>query len=364
MTTEKLLTVTDHAEWQAILPASINVFGSAEYASIVQTQWGYQSRLFVLESDGVQIAYPLFLRPIHTLPFATMMPGEWWDALTPEYTGPIRLSSAVPTTDPHLPTRFAQFCRNNGIVTEFAHLHPWNGQSSLLETDGVSLNREIIYIDLTWSDEQLWKDSFTHACRKNIHRAQREGIRIFPATSADHVHEFYRIYTKTMERNLAAEQYYFSLAYFMAFFETMPQHARFVLAEYDDQVVAGTLYLHDNTDVYSYLGGADPEFQHVRPTNAVVYETIQWARDAGKRRLILGGGYRPDDGIFRFKSSFSPLRAKFYVYRRIHLAEQYERLCSAWSSHYGCERESGDYFPAYRSEPIITPLAPDHPEQP
>lgn len=363
MITEKLLTVADHTEWQAILSASLNVFGSVEYARIVQAQWGYQPRLFVLERDDAQIAYPLFLRPIHALPFAAMMPGEWWDALTPEYTGPLRLHSTPHAIEAQLPDRFARFCRDHGIVTEFAHLHPWNWQPSLLEPDRVSLNREIIYIDLSCSDERLWQESFSHACRKNINRAQREGVQIFAATSADHVREFHRIYTQTMARNQAAEQYYFSLAYFMAFFETMPHHARFVLAAYGDQVIAATLYLHDDNDVYSYLGGADPDFQHVRPTNAVVYETIRWARSANKRRLILGGGYRADDGIFRFKSSFSPLRARFYVYRRIHLAEEYEQLCSAWSSYYGAEPGPDNYFPAYRSQPIATPLAPAPPEQ-
>ena len=355
MTTEKLLTAADLVEWRAVVPAHASVFGSVDYARILQSHNGYEARLYLLDTDGAQIAYPFFLRPVLALPFAAQaVLGVWWDALTPDYTGPLQIDSAAHTVDFDLSARFTMFCQDNGIVTEFAHLHPWNWHPSLLEADLVSLDREIVYVDLTWPDERLWNDSFTYACRKNINRARREDVRIFPATTVDHVNEFYRIYTHTMQRNEASEKYFFSLDFFMAFFETMPENARFMMAEYRDQVVAGTLYLHDATDVYSYLGGADQEFQQIRSTNAIVYETIQWARDAGKRRLILGGGYRPDDGIFRFKSSFSPFRSRFHVYRRIHLPYEYDRLCRAWSSYYHCDPLLNDYFPAYRSQPVLT----------
>jgi dTDP-4-amino-4,6-dideoxygalactose transaminase len=195
------------------------------------------------------------------------------------------------------------------------------------------------------------EESFTYACRKNINRAYKENVRVFAATTADHIREFYRIYIHTMDRNQALNRYYFPLAYFLSFFEQMPDNARYVLAEYRDQIVAATLYLHDDTDVYSYLGGADQAFQQVRPTNAVVYDTITWAQQHEKQRLILGGGYQPDDGIFRFKAGFSPLRARFHVYRHVHLPDEYAQVCTTWLSYYGRHELELDCFPAYRMIP-------------
>jgi CelD/BcsL family acetyltransferase involved in cellulose biosynthesis len=152
-----------------------------------------------------------------------------------------------------------------------------------------------------------------------------------------------------MERNEALAAYFLDEAYFQAIFEEMPSGARFALAEHDGGVIAATLYLHDADDVYSYLGGADHEQQQLRPTNSVVHDTIRWAREQGKRRLILGGGYRPGDGIFRFKASFSPRRAALELARRVHLPDDLERLTEAWRAHNGPGADSGDYFPAYRS---------------
>jgi serine/alanine adding enzyme len=349
---EQLLTTTDADEWRTILPARTSVFGSVEYARIVETHNGYQARLYVRDTGDEQVAYPFFLRPIRALPFAQGLQDEWWDSLTPEYTGPLQVNGGTHTSVSDFQTRFSAYCRDQNIVTEFAHLHPWHWQPDLLQADLISLDREIVYVDLTWPADRLWDDSYLYACRKNINRARREGVRVFQATTADHIREFSRIYIDTMARNDAPGQYFFPPTYFEAFFENMPDHACFMLAEHRGRVIAGTLYLHDNTDVYSYLGGADQEFQQIRPTNAVVHETIRWAQGAGKQRLILGGGYHLDDGIFRFKSSFSPLRARFHVYRRIHLPEQYKRLCSAWSSYYQSKTSANNYFPAYRSQPV------------
>ena len=48
MITEQLLTTADADEWRTILPARTSVFGSVEYARIVETYNGYQARLYVL----------------------------------------------------------------------------------------------------------------------------------------------------------------------------------------------------------------------------------------------------------------------------------------------------------------------------
>jgi serine/alanine adding enzyme len=354
MTEEHLLTIDDETYWQTVLPASRNVFGSIEYARILGQYTNYQAQLLVFQSDSDAVAYPFLLRPVAELPFADNNFDYLRDTLTPEFTGPIALTNQASVSDTAFLDRYTRYCREQQIVAEFAHLHPWAMQPSLLDPSSVTTDREIVFVDTSLTETQLWERSFNHSCRKNIKRAQREGVQAFEATEAGDIKEFYRIYTQTMDRNQATGRYYFPLDYFMAFFEYLSANARFVLAAYRDQVVAATLYLHDDANVYSYLGGADHAFQEIRPTNAIIYDTICWAQQHEKQRLILGGGYRADDGIFRFKSSFSSLRASFRVYRRIHMPGEYAALCDAWSAYYGCPLQSSDYFPAYRSVPDIS----------
>jgi len=350
MTAAEVLTVRDEARWRERLPARESVFGSVEFASLEQQHAGVDARLFTLQAPHGTVAYPLFLRSIGELAFAERVDRALLDAATPQYTGPFAPQAPDPATRAAFSEALAGWCAESGIVTEFGHLQPWKARAELLEPAGLKRDREIVYVDLTQDTDRLWR-SFTHACRKNIKRAKREGVRVFAAGGEADARELHRIYELTMDRQQALENYYYPPGYFASFPELLPDNSRILLAEHEGRVVAATLYLHDDTDVYSYLGGADHAAQHIRPTNAIVDEIIRWARASGKQRLVLGGGYAPDDGVMRFKASFSPLRAELRLYRRVHLPEAYESLRGAWRDHHGVGAEAAGFFPPYRAAP-------------
>jgi hypothetical protein len=340
-------------QWRSYLPASHSVFGSVEFASIVEAYRRWRPLLFVFQPGPGAVAYPLFLQALPDLPFPAAE-RDGWDLKSPEYTGPVCLAGAAPASAPGFQQAFGEFCQALGVVTEFAHLHPWRAALPLLKQKGITFERQIVYVDLTLSEDEIWEAHLTYACRKNILRARQRNVRVYPAQTLEDIQAFHRIYTETMQRNAAAPHYYFPLDYFLSFFTTMPDQALFMLAEHEGQIIAGTLYLHDDEDVISYLGGADQAFQNFRPTNAIVFETIRWGMRHAKRRLILGGGYRPDDGIFRFKASFSALRASFRSYRCVHRADQFQSLCRAWSAYSGRDWGGSDFFPPYRAVPALT----------
>jgi hypothetical protein len=322
------LTTADEAEWREALPAARSAFGCVEFARIRERHEEGESRLLVLGD----IAYPLLARSLADLGAEGRI-----DVSSPPFTGPLGSDDPGP---------LARAQAAAGVVCLFAHLHPFSGSPELA---GVAEpDREIVWVDLSLDPERLWSESYSHACRKNVKRARREGVTVRAAETEADIAEFHRIYTHTMERNEAREGYFLGLDLFQEIFATMPANARFALAEHEGTVVAATLYMHDDEDVYSYLGGADAAHQAVRPTNALVDETVRWAREAGKRRLILGGGYRPGDGIFRFKASFSPQRATFRVARRVHDEAEYARLTDDWKREHDASSEPG-WFPAYRA---------------
>jgi hypothetical protein len=351
MLTEVVYTTEDANRWGSVLPDQESAFGSVAFARVLERHMGYQARLYVLQDHTSLIAYPFLMRPIRSLLLSEQTRGRVSDTTSPDFTGPIALGTPTESLAVEFPKRLSRFLSSQGVVAEFIHLHPWKAFTGALLSECLQCDREIVYLDLTWPEEQLWRDSFNHACRKNINRSRRESVRIFEASTIGDIREFHRLYIDTMKKRNALEHYFFSLGYFCEIFEQMKGSARFALAEYRDQVVAGTLYIHDRDDVYSYLGGADLNFQHVRPTNAIIYDTILWGQQHGKKRLVLGGGYSPDDGVFRFKASFSPHRANFLVYRRVHSSEKYDALCRSWSSIYGHDVQAATYFPRYRFLP-------------
>jgi serine/alanine adding enzyme len=349
MRTAELLSVEDEARWGQALPASESVFGSVEFAAVQRDLRGADPRLFVLDSPHGAIMHPLFLRPVADLDLDAGSSRDLFDAATPEYTGPLAAGPLDDAARRAFADELSSWCAATGIVTEFGHLHPWKARTELLDAAAIEREREIIYVDLTQDPERTWRESFTHAARKNVKRARREGVRVYSAASEADVRELHRIYTLTMDRQGASERHNFPYEYFAAIRERLPDNSRILLAEHDGRVVAATLYLHDSADAYSYLGGADHDAQRVRPTNAIVDEMIRWARAEEKQRLILGGGYSRGDGIFRFKSSFSPLRASFQVYRRVHIPEAYAALTEAWRARHAGSRDPAGFFPPYRA---------------
>jgi serine/alanine adding enzyme len=350
MTAAEVLTVDEDGRWRELLPARESVFGSVEFASIRRRHAGAEPRLFTIGAADGGIALPLYLRSCEDLPFADRVDGPLFDSRTPEYTGPLAAGAIDAATRAAYAEALAGWCADVGVVTEFGHIHPWKARTELLDPARLELDREIVYVDLTQDEERMWRESFTHACRKNIKRARREGVLVREATGEADARELHRVYELTMDRQEALEGYHLPPEYFLSFLESLPDNSRILLAEHEGRVIAATLYLHDDDDAYSYLGGADYEFQRVRPTNAIVDEMIRWARAQGKQRLVLGGGYTPGDGIFRFKASFSPLRAAFHVYKLVHMPDAYEALRDAWRERYGAG-EDERFFPPYRAVP-------------
>jgi serine/alanine adding enzyme len=320
-----LLTTADAEAWERAMPVSRNVFASHGFARAQERSGEIEGRLLI---DGNTVT-PLLVRPVPDSPHR--------DAATPPFTGPI-----ITGGGPGNAAGSAELLAAEGVVAEFDHVNPWDATADV----GAKPDREIVWVDVARDAEELWRESYSKACRKNVKRSQREGVTVRVAESAADLAEFHRIYISTMERNDALQSYLFGESYFQAIFEELPDSARFALAEREGQVIAATLYLHDQENVYSFLGGADHAHQEVRPTNAVIHRTIEWAREAGKKRLVLGGGYQPDDGIFRFKASFSPLRATLELARRIHDQAAYDELVTAWRERGGTE-DTG-YFPLYR----------------
>jgi hypothetical protein len=348
-----VLTTADADRWRQILPADACVMGSLEYVRIIEQQNGFSARLFVLETGQSTVVYPFFVRPVEDLPFAAGNDQNLQDTFTPEYTGPLYIRSGSPG-DPEakkFADTFANYCRSHGIVAEFAHLSPWHDSGGLLDPTCVMVNREIVHVDLTLGEEDLWTRSLTSDARRQTRQAQKAGVEVRWASSLDDVRAFHRLHAGTMDRRQAKESYRIPLEYFVAIFESMPEHAFIALAEYQGHVVAGGLYFYGGTDVYWHLSAVDLEFSRLRPVNKYVWDTMLWAVGAGKKRMLLGGGYRPDDGVFRFKAGFSPLRTQFCIYRRVHDEHAYQSLLKAWSAYYGMSPSQAGFFPAYRSIP-------------
>jgi lipid II:glycine glycyltransferase (peptidoglycan interpeptide bridge formation enzyme) len=178
--------------------------------------------------------------------------------------------------------------------------------------------------------------------RKNVKKARRSGVRVEFDDTGARLDDFLRLYLDTLTRREAPERYAFS----REFFERIPAPRVYVHALQGDEVVSSELVLLSEHHAYSVLGGTRSDAFELRPNDLLKWELILWAKEKGKRRFVLGGGYEDGDGIFRYKRSFAPHGlVPFFVGRRVLQPALYAELT---------ERVGGGvdpaFFPAYRAQ--------------
>ena len=297
------------------------VHAHPEYVRLYQDE----GRPLCAVADGV--LYPFLLR------------ADPADILTPYgYGGAFRTGEA----DAEAFWRdFDAWAAELGVVSELVRLSLF--PERLLPYPGERERRLVNVVrDLAPGAEELWMD-YEHKVRKNVKKARRSGLRVEIDEAGARLDEFARLYEHTLDRRGAAERYRFSRGFFERIRDRLAGH--FVLAHVLDgeQVVSTELALLSATSAYSFLGGTDEAAFELRANDLLKHELILWAKEAGKRRFVLGGGQREDDGIFRYKRSFAPHGlVPFELGTRILDPERYAELSAG--------RETA-HFPAYRSAP-------------
>jgi serine/alanine adding enzyme len=357
----EILTTNDRARWRSLMEGipHRDIFFMPEYVTPFERLSREVARLFFFGDETNCIVYPFFQRRINDLPFYRAFPldgePEYFDIVSPYgYSGPlacVRDQSCQRDLWQGYLSAFHHYCQDMNIVCEFARLNPFMGNQQYLQelTSGVQASNQITYLDLTQSEEALWR-GFKKGNRYSINKARRSGVTVDKRCDSDSLRRFYELYLATMRRNQASRWYDFSLSFFMDGFTLLDDKISLFCASYEEQIIAASLFLHDGDVVHYFLSGSDGNYLALCPNNLLLYQAICWAKRQGYRLFNLGGGYK--EGLARFKASFSKLSIDFYTYRMVHNARIYDDLCqryAIYNSNIGQSDENTSFFPRYRA---------------
>jgi hypothetical protein len=211
-----------------------------------------------------------------------------------------------------------------------------------------------VIVDLTRSDETQWQH-YEHKVRKNVKKAQRANLRVEIQTDFRNLDQFLVIYYDTMRRRSADPWYFFRGPLLEKLGEDL--HGSYVVAEvYDAQgeMVSAELVLESDRELYSFLGGTLGSAYAYAPNDLLKHAVIAYGRGRGKAAYVLGGGFEPGDGIFRYKRSFDVDGVQPFF--GIQLTAEHEAYASLIQAA-GVRGQDGavgpavrsGYFPAYRA---------------
>ena len=294
------------------------------------------------------VIFPLIKRPLETECWAKNQSGLS-DLISPYgYGGPYCWGQVNPAS---FWNAFDEWAIKAEIVSCFARLSLFAEQ--LLPFRGtVEMNALNIVRTLNIPRDILWM-RYEHKVRKNVKRAQTEGISVERDETGSRLDEFLSVYYSTMERRRANEGYLFQREFFLAIINELSDQYAFFYAIKQGRIVSSELVLVSDRHLYSFLGGTLSEAFAYRPNDLIKHSIIQWGLELGKSTFVLGGGYGGSDGIYRFKRSFAPDgERKFYVGKRIWNEQLYANITDMRRTF---ETQAGrawmpknDFFPAYR----------------
>lgn len=302
-------------------------------------------------TDRGGVLYPVIIRPLSLEPWVSK--GEQACDLTTAYAygGPFAWNFSGEEAG-RFWSRFNEWAREIRAATSFARLSLF--PETLLSFDGETLDRGPNVIRrLDRSENDIWMD-YDSKVRKNVQRARREGVTVVGDPKGERLDDFLAIYASTMDRHEANDYYYFPRSMFEKLMAELPGRFLFTHAMAGGKVVSSDLMLLSERSAYYWLGGTLAESFALRPNDLLKHETFLLCRSLGKERVILGGGYKPDDGLIRYKRAFAPgSEARFRIGVKNIDPELTGRLVDQRRTWEGAQGRTWSpvegFFPPYRS---------------
>ncbi len=353
-----IIPASDSTSWRQVLNQAerFDFYHLPAYHRLAEERGEGRGVLLVFRQGDKMAAWPFLLRSLQDVAGLEAVGKGWQDATSVYgYPGPICSSGA--REDPLFANRFAQAlltaAKELNLVSLFSRLNPLLENMGLIDGLGTVLGLgETVSIDLSLEAKAQWS-AYRKSHRYDIRRARREGVRAYRDQEWSHLDTFECLYSTFMQRVGAADHLFFDIDYLAGLREALGERLQLFVAEHERTVCSAALFVHTGAIIQYHLSASDPQCSRLAPAKLVIDEARLWGSTKGVRFLHLGGGVgAQEDGLFRFKAGFSPMRHRFCIWKHIVLPDVYEQMVEArqsWLTEKGQEPASTSFFPLYRA---------------
>ncbi|WP_313130760.1 lipid II:glycine glycyltransferase FemX [Anaerocolumna sp.] len=360
----KEVLINQPEEWNRIVTSfhKYDVYYLSEYVKAFQIHGDGEPALFYYEDDGIKAVNVFILRDIEAdKRFKNQIPqGAYFDITTPYgYGGFLIEGNITRDTVKRLEKEYTDYCINKGIISEFVRFHPLLSDYETLEMlYHISKLGKTIVIPLN-SKEEIW-NNLTSKNRNMVRKAVKSGVEIYWGRSKDLIKSFMPLYKATMDKDKAKPYYYFGEDFFHSILYDLKNQAVLFYAVYQKHIISMAVLLLTNGHMNYHLSASQKVYQHLAPTNLLLYEAACWGFDNGFKTFHLGGGLgSKEDSLYRFKSSFSrDSDYTFTIGTKIFDQEKYDQLIEIRKKEMQKSNHSDttmlqsatDFFPLYRGD--------------
>lgn len=340
----KFEVIDNQEQWSSILSSikNIDCYYSFEYGELFAKIENGEIFAAYFETEDIRIFYPFIKREV------LYEENKTYDIVTPYgYGGPLIIGESQKSVNKFFEI-FGEYCNANNIITETIRFHPLykNHQqcNGFLDLEYI---RQTTAVDLTPSLDTIRK-KYSSANRRNIKKAVKNNLTCFVANNTlGNIKVFMDIYGETMDRNNATKYYYFAESYFVKQVkETNICRTFFLFTKLDNEIIAGVMVFIGQKFAHYHLGASKTNYLDLKPNNLLFDFMIEFCKGLGASSLHLGGGYQEDDGLFRFKTSFSNQNNyQYYLGKKIHDQLKYNQINNKLRKQFEINER---FFPIYR----------------
>lgn len=207
--------------------------------------------------------------------------------------------------------------KNKVIYTQYRNFYDTSKFSEIFKSTGFYFEEHLnILVDLTKTEEQLWKD--VHSKRRNeIRRARKEGT-IFDASSeSDIVRKTHDILIEVYNR---AKLPLPSVEFFNSLYKNLGSDVFKIFVAKNNGKIIGTMYAFCYKEtIIDWYAGALSDYYKKYPNDLIPWEVFIWGKEKGFKLFDFGGAGKPNIpyGVREYKKKFGGELVNFGRYERI-----------------------------------------------
>jgi hypothetical protein len=296
-----ILNPSEYPQWDDLLPAErATFFHSSAWARVLSESYGYLPLYFSVIDNGrlsglipvMEIKSFLTGRRGVSLPFTDMCHP---------------LAESRPEFEALL-KQAAQYGRQAGW--KYIEVR---GGDDFLPNQPSSAEHFVHCLELN-ADEAGVCRNFKPNIRRNIRKAEKEGVQAKIENSIEAMVAFYRLNCVTRQRHGLPPQPW---SFFMKLHEHVVARDRgfLTLAEFQNQWIAGAVFAKFRNQAIYKHGASDSRFQHLRPNNLVMWEAIRWCCRNGINNFSFGRTEPENEGLLQFKRGWGAIESRLQYYK-------------------------------------------------
>ncbi|WP_339316200.1 GNAT family N-acetyltransferase [Oceanobacillus sp. FSL W7-1304] len=347
------ISAKEEEKWNEIVRSfkDYDTYYLLEYTKGFQTHGDGEPLLIYFEDSSSRAMNVVMKRDISLdKRFNGKVPANcYFDTTTPYGYGGFLIEGTTTSDNlKNLQNEYTLACKNEGIISEFVRFHPvMNNYKFLEDIYDIDILGKTITMNLE-TKELVWKE-ITGKNRNVIRKALKSGVEIFWGRSSELFEIFIDLYNDTMDKDNASDYYYFKDDFYKSVLNDLRYNSLIFYALYNGKVIAMSIIMFSNKQMHYHLSASDKKFQHLAPTNLLLYEAACWGCENGYKTFHLGGGLgSKEDSLYSFKKAFNKnSNTSFSIGRKIFNEEDYNKLVKIRSVDTNFNRNTS-FFPLYR----------------